>query len=71
MSMQTMEFIPNSLHNEWTGAWNTVHMMRDAAANEDESDRALKWILWLPQSLLHASIIGGQKGAKQYKDLAR
>jgi hypothetical protein len=36
MGLQTTEFIPNSLQEKWTGAWNTVHKMRDAAANEEE-----------------------------------
>ena len=45
--------------------------MRDAAATEEERDRALKWVLWLPQGLLHASSKGGKKGARQYRDLAR
>jgi hypothetical protein len=71
MGMQTVEFIPNSLQEEWTGAWDTVHRMRDAAAKEEEKDRALKWILRLPHGLLHASCRGGQKGGKQYTDLAR
>ncbi len=38
---------------------------------DEERDRALKWILWLPQGLLHASSRGGQKGARQYRDMAR
>jgi hypothetical protein len=45
MGMETVEFIQNSLHEEWTGAWNTVHRMRDAAANAEERDKALTWIL--------------------------
>ena len=40
--MQTVEFIPNSLHDEWTGAWNTLHKMRDAAMTDEERDMALK-----------------------------
>ena len=48
MGMHTVEFIPNSLQDEWTGALNTLHRMRDAATNEEERDRALKWIPWLP-----------------------
>ena len=71
MGMQTVEFIPNSLQDEWTGAWNTVHKMRDAAATDKERDRALKRILWLPHGMLHASGRGGKKGARQYRDLAR
>jgi hypothetical protein len=71
MGMQTVEFISNSLRDEWTGAWNTVHKMRAAAATEEERDRALKWILWLPHGMLQASSKGGQKGARQYRDLAR
>jgi hypothetical protein len=71
MRMQTVEFIPNSLQDEWTGAWNTVHKMRDAAATEEERDKALKWILWLPKGLLHASGRGGKNGTRQYRDLAR
>ena len=42
MGMQTMEFIPKSLQEEWTGAWNTLHKMKGAAANTEERDMALK-----------------------------
>ena len=45
--------------------------MRDAAETDEERDRALKWILWLPQGLLHASSRGGRKGARHYRDMAR
>jgi hypothetical protein len=45
VGLQTVEFIPNSLQDEWTEAWNTVHKMRDAAATDEERDRALKWIM--------------------------
>jgi DUF1680 family protein len=45
--------------------------MRDAATTDEERDMALKWIMWLPQGLMHASNRGGQKGARQYMDLAR
>ena len=44
--------------------------MRDAAWNDDERDKALKWIPWLPQGLLHAPCRGGQKGARQFRDFA-
>ena len=71
MGMQTDEFIPNSLQDEGTGAWNTMHMMRNAAVTEEERDKALKWIMWLPQGLLHAFGRGGKKGAIPYRDLAR
>jgi len=71
MGMQTVEFIPNSLQDEWTGAWNTVYRMREEALTDEERDRALKWILWLPQGLLHASSRGGKKGARQYREMAR
>jgi hypothetical protein len=69
--MHTVEQLPNSLQEEWTEAWNTVHMMRQTACTEEETERALKWILWLPQGLLHAPQRGGNNGARQYRDLAR
>ncbi len=28
IGMQTVEFIPNSLQEEWTEAWNVTHEMR-------------------------------------------
>ncbi len=64
IGMQIVEFIPNSMQEEWTRAWNTMHRMRDAAVNAEERDMAFKWIMWLPQSLLRASTRGGQKGAR-------
>jgi hypothetical protein len=38
---------------------------------EEENERALKWILWLPQGLLYAPKRGGKNGTRQYKELAR
>ena len=71
MGMQTVELVPISLQEEWTKAWNDVHIMRDAAETDDIRDRALKWILWVPHGLLNATNIRGKKGARQFKDLAR
>jgi len=69
--MMIVEFIPNSLQEEWTKAWNDVNMMRDGAETYELRDKALKWIPWLPHGLLHASSRGGKKGARQFKNLAR
>jgi hypothetical protein len=52
--VHTVEVIPNSMQAEWTEAWNTAHMLRQATMTEEENERALKWIPWLPQGLLHA-----------------
>jgi hypothetical protein len=71
VGMMTVEFIPNSLQEEWTKAWNDVNRMRDGAETDEIRDRALKWILWLPHGLLHATNRGGKKGARQFRDLAR
>jgi hypothetical protein len=69
--MQTVEVIPNSIQDEWTEAWNAADRQRQAAETEEEVERALKWILWLPQGLLHAPRRGGKNGARQYRELAR
>jgi hypothetical protein len=69
--IHTVEVIPNSMQAEWTEAWNTVHMMRQAARKDEENERALKWILWLPHGLLHAPQRGGKNGTRQYRELAR
>ena len=45
--------------------------MRDRAETDEIRDRALKWILWLPHGLLHASSRGGKKGSRLFRDLAR
>ncbi len=29
--MHTIEFIPNSLQEEWTEAWNATHVLRESA----------------------------------------
>ena len=71
MGLQTVEFIPNSLQDEWTKAWNDVQRMRNAAESDEERDRALKWTLWLPQGLLHATSRGGQNGARRFRELAK
>jgi hypothetical protein len=69
--VHTMEVIPNSLQEEWTHAWNDAHRLRQAAMTEEESERALKWILWLPQGLLPTPQRGGKNGARQYMELTR
>ncbi len=48
-----------------------MHKVKQAAGTDEEKDRALKWILWLPQGLLHAPQRGGNKGSKKYRELAR
>ena len=48
-----------------------VHRMRQAARTDEENKRALKWIPWLPQGLLHAPQRGGKNGARQYREMAR
>jgi hypothetical protein len=45
--------------------------MRDGAETPEARDRALKWILWLPHGLLHATSREGKKGAIQFRDLAK
>ena len=62
--IHTVVAIPNSLQAEWTKAWNTVHKMRQAARIDEENERALKWIMWLPQGPLHAPQRGGKNGAR-------
>jgi hypothetical protein len=69
--IHTVEVIPNSIQAEWTEAWSAVHMMCQAARTGEENERALKWIPWLPQGLLHAPHRGGKNGARQYRELAR
>ena len=48
-----------------------MHRLRQAAVTEEEKERAMKWILWLPQGLLHAPQRGGNKENRQYRELAR
>lgn len=43
--MQTVEYVPKTLQEEWTEAWNTVHRIRKIAKTELKIERALKWIL--------------------------
>jgi len=43
--MRTVEFIPKSLQDEWSEAWNVTHRRRDAAETEEDKERDLKWIL--------------------------
>ena len=69
--MQMVEFVPNSLQEEWTNAWNVAHELIRSAITKIDMERALKWILWLPQGLLHAPTRGGNNGARQYKEIAR
>ena len=69
--MQTIEFIPNSLREEWTEAWNSVHRLWQAAITVEEKERAMKWIVGLPQGPLHPPQRGGSKGNRQYRELAR
>jgi hypothetical protein len=57
--MQTIEFIPNTLREECTNAWNMPHELQRAAITEEEKERALKLVMWMPQGLLHALTKGG------------
>ena len=66
-----MEFVPNSLQDEWRKAWNDVNKMRNGAETDEIRAKALKWILWLPHGLRHALSRGGKKGSRQFRDLAR
>ena len=47
MGMHTVEFIPNTLQEEWTYAWNVAHEIKRIATTEIDKDRELKWILWV------------------------
>jgi hypothetical protein len=67
----TAELIPNTLQEEWTNARNVIHELRRAAIAEEEKERALKWMLWMPQGLLHAPTRGGKNRTRQFKELAR
>ena len=60
--LHMVEIIPSFLQTELTAACNTVHMLRHAATTEEETERNLKWLLWLPQGLLHAPQRGGKTG---------
>jgi hypothetical protein len=71
MGMQTVEFIPNTLQEEWTDAWSVAREIRKAAKTDIDKARALKWIMWMPQGLLHAPTRGGKYGTRQFKELAR
>ncbi len=62
--LQTVEFIPNCLKEEWIDAWNCVHRFRATAVTQEDKDRALKWVLWLPQGLLHVPIREGKDGLR-------
>ncbi len=48
-----------------------MHMQRQSAVTEEERERALKWIMWLPHGMLHAPRRRGKGGARQYMELAR
>ena len=71
MGMQTVEIIPNSLHEEWTNALNVAHELRRSASTEIGKERSLKWIMWMPQGLFHAPTREGKKVIRQYKEIAR
>ena len=64
VEMHTVDFVPNSLNDEWTRAWNDFTKMRDGAETQETRDSALKWISWLPHGLLHATSRGGKKGSR-------
>ena len=69
--LQTVKIIPPALQDEWAEAWNDAHMQRQSALTEEERERALKWIMWLPQGPLHAPKRGGKGVARQYREPAR
>jgi hypothetical protein len=59
-----VDFIPSSLHEEWSDAWNCVYRFRQSAIIQDDKAIALKWIMWLPQGLLHTPSRGGKDGLR-------
>jgi hypothetical protein len=69
--MRTQEFIPNSLHEEWTTAWNVVRDLLINARTEEESEYASKWLLWLLHGLLHETMRCGKNGNMQFREMAR
>jgi hypothetical protein len=71
MGMQTLEFIPNTIQEEWSYAWNVTHEIRWSAKTEIDKERALKRILWMPHGLLHAPTRGEKIGTRQFKEIAR
>jgi hypothetical protein len=68
--LQTGEFLPSSLQEKLTDAWNCIHRFRQSTVTREDRDRVLKLILWHPQGLLHAPIRKGKDGLRQYKELA-
>ncbi len=46
-------------------------MLRQVANTVEETERALKWIMWLSQALLHAPRRGRKNGARQHMELAK
>ena len=69
-----MEEVPRQHRAVWAWAWGVVVARANNATTEEEKDRALKWLLFLPQALLRSSDKGGQVGrgivAKRFNLLA-
>jgi hypothetical protein len=68
--MQTVEFIPNTLQEEWKDVWNVAHEITKTVVTEVDKERALEWIPWMSQGLLHAPTRGGKNGTRKFKEIA-
>jgi hypothetical protein len=69
--MQIVEYVPISLQEKWTEAWNVANQLRRSATSEKDKERALKWLLMLPHGLLHAPTRGRSNRTRQCKEMAR
>ena len=72
---QMLEEVPDEHQQVWVLAWTHVLKNLDMAESEEETDMALMWMMFLPQSLLRRPHRGGKAGrglvALRFNALAR
>jgi hypothetical protein len=71
MGMQAVEFIPNTMQEEWTDAWNVAHEIIKTGKTDIDKERGFKWNMWMPQGLLPMPTRGGKNVTRQFKEIAR
>ena len=60
-----LQEVPEQHKGAWADAWVQVLRRWEGAESEEERDRALRWLAFLPQALLRKPGRGGRQGRRE------